>query len=381
MPPTADINATMTEQTTLQMESAFTPVHRLQFSEADYVRAVRLINNMDREPPYKYRFHMQEAIQTTTFPYLFGSMIDRELLARYRAATTDFWPYTKRLRASNFNVHTADRLDGLSEPLPRVGQKGDYLVGYVGDKHYTYQVFKRGRQFDMSWESLVNDGLGAFQDVPQRLADSAVNTDQYQVTSLYTSATGPNALLYGAPIDGITNVGALALTIGNLQTTLSLMVQQTDPVTGLQMGIRGAHLVVPPALEFTARAILTSALVQWTEVGAGAGIPVPTTNVIPQVGLTLHVNPWLPTIDVSGNVDTTWYLFADSTSGYSIGYGYLTGHEAPEICMKASDKVSPTGVALSPFSGDFETDDVLWRIRMVCGGAQFDPRFTYAQVG
>jgi hypothetical protein len=60
---------------------------------------------------------------------------------------------------------------------------------------------------------------------------------------------------------------------------------------------------------------------------------------------------------------------------------YLLGHETPEICMKASDKVSVTGSPLSPFSGDFATDNIFYRVRIVCGGTQLDPRMTYAQVG
>jgi len=60
---------------------------------------------------------------------------------------------------------------------------------------------------------------------------------------------------------------------------------------------------------------------------------------------------------------------------------FLTGHEAPEIVMKASDKVTPSGAPLSAFSGDFATDNVFYRVRHVLGGTQLDPRFAYAQVG
>jgi len=116
-------------------------------------------------------------------------------------------------------------------------------------------------------------------------------------------------------------------------------------------------------------------------VGAGGGIPVPTVNTIPQMGLKLHVDPYLQIVDVSGTNDTTWYLFADPAQGAAIEFRHLRGHENPEICMKASDKVTVGGGALSPFSGDFGTDNVFYRVRIVCGGTQLDPRFTYAQVG
>jgi len=196
-------------------------------------------------------------------------------------------------------------------------------------------------------------------------------------TSTVASATGPNANLFA--VTGVTNAGVLPLTIANLQTTLQLMAAQTD-ANGEPILCRGVHLVVPPALELTARAILTSALVQWTEVGAGGGIPVPTANVIPQYGLQLHVDPYLPIVDTSANNGGTWYVFADPSLGSAIEADFLRGFETPEICMKASDKVLVGGAAIDPFSGDFATDNVFFRVRHVFGTLALNPRYAYAQV-
>jgi hypothetical protein len=356
-----------------------------RYTESQIERGLALINNDAHLRPHRHEYAMMEAITTTDFPNLFGVIIDRELMAQYGIVQPDFASYTKIGTVSNFNQHTRDRLNGPRALLPRVGEKGEYLVSPVSDTQYTRQVYKLGRQFDISWESLVNDGMGAFDDIAADYAKAALNTEYHEVTGLYAAATGPDPLLFGAPIvdvDGVnvTNLGALALTIANLETTMELMASQTD-VNGLPLNIRGMHLVVPSALEFTARAILTSALKQWTEVGAGGGIPVPTTNVVPQMGLQLHINPWLAYIDTSGNVDTTWYLFADTGMGYAIGFDRLRGHEGPEICMKASDKVAVGGGPISPFDGDFATDNVFYRVRQVQGGNYLDPRFAYAQVG
>lgn len=356
----------------------YKPARSFRFTESQIGQALDLIENRARKPWYEHQRDLWEAITTTDFPYLFGGIIDRELLARYKVAEADWRAYTKVGMVSNFNQHTRHRLDGLTNVLPLVGEKGEYLPEPISDQIYYRQVFKRGMQFDISWEALINDGLGAFEDVPQRFAEAGANTDAWLVTSQYASATGPHALLFA--VAGITNAGVLALTIANLEATLTLMAEQQNTL-GQPMGIRGLHLVVPPALEFTARAIITSALKQWSEVGAGGGIPLPTLNVLTQKGIQLHIDPWLPIIDTSGNVDTTWYLFADPAQGYAIGLDHLKGHEAPEICMKASDKVSVTGAPISPFDGDFATDNVLYRVRVCPGGNRIDPRFAYAQVG
>jgi len=55
----------------------------------------------------------------------------------------------------------------------------------------------------------------------------------------------------------------------------------------------------------------------------------------------------------------------------------LAGHEQPEICMKASDKVSLTGGPLSAMTGDFATDNILYRVRQCFGANKLDWRATY----
>jgi len=374
---------TFTEEA--QLAESFRPVSG-RFSEAQIAEAVDLIRNAAHLPQHRHDYMLREAITTSDFPHLFGVVIERELLARYKFAAVDWTAWTKVSTVPNFNLHERHSLDGLTGVLPTVSEKGEYLVSPkpIHARRFL-QVAKYGRQFDISWESLINDGLGAFSDVAQRYADAARNTESQLVTSLYSSATGPNALLYGNPIaapDGanVINVGTLPLTIANLEATVQLMALQVDAL-GNPLGIRAAHLVVPPGLEFTARQILTSSTKMWVELGgAGGPLPMPTNNVISQIGIQLHIDQWLPIVDATGNDNGTWYLFADTTQGYAIEYARLRGHETPEICMKASDKASPTGALISPFEGDFATDNVFYRVRIVGGGTQIDPRLTYAQV-
>jgi len=56
----------------------------------------------------------------------------------------------------------------------------------------------------------------------------------------------------------------------------------------------------------------------------------------------------------------------------------LSGHERPEICMKASNKVTVGGGSINPMSGDFATDNVFYRVKLVFGATTLDWRGTYA---
>jgi len=362
--------------------SGYRPVSRT-LSEAKVARFLDLMNNTDRLAPHLHEFLVKEVITTSDFPDLFGFTIERELLVRYRAAVPDWMNYVATGVMPNFNEGEMHKVQGNQNYMPRVVEKGEYLVQPVSDSHYHRRVYKRGMQFDISWESTVNDMLSAFDDVPVRFADAVVYTRAFNATSIYTAAAGPNPLLFGAAfvdVDGgvVANQGVLPLTIGNLEITLALMAAQTD-IHGRPLGVRGMHLVVPQPLEYTARSILTSA--QYTYAAtAAAAIPLPTTNVVSQLGIQLHVDPLLQVIDLTGTNDTTWYLFADPAQGKAMQMDFLRGYEDPEICMKASDKVSTAGAPLSPFSGDFATDNIFYRVRDVHGGTQLDPRYAYAQV-
>ena len=361
------------------------PINGQGFSEARIQEAMDMINNTPHLRPHRHQFRLMEAVATTDFPYLFGTVIERELMAQYGIVQPEFAAYTKMGTVPNFNAHARYRRNGGRGVLREVGEKGEYLVTPSSMSSYTRQVRKLGEQFDISWEALVNDGMGAFNDIPEDYAKMAVNTEHAEVTGLYAAAAGPDPLLFGAPIvdgDGVNvvNLGALPLTVPNLQTQLGLMAAQTD-VNGRPLVIRGVHLVVPIQLEDTAWQITTSTALQYVDGPGAAVVPYGTTSPIPRHGIQIHVDPWLGQIDVSGDVATTWYLFADTGFNHAIGLDHLLGHETPEICMKASNKVTMTGAPISPFDGDFDSDDVMYRVRMVLGGCYIDPRCAYAQVG
>ena len=359
------------------------PVGR-RFTEEQLERGMDLINNKAGLRPRRHALVMEEAVTTTDFPYLLGTTIERELMAQYGIVQPDYEAYTKIGTVPNFLTHTRHRRNGGRGVLREVSEKGEYLVTPSSATRYTRSVRKVGEQFDISWEALINDGMGAFNDIAEDYAKMAINTNHAEVTGLYADTLTPNTNLFGAPIadvDGVnvTNLGVLPWSIANMQTTLGLMANQTD-VNGRPLSIRGLHLVIPTDLEDTVWQGLNSVAIQYADT-AGAVVPMGIANPLPRRGIQVHVDPWLPQIDTSGNVATTWYLFADTSFNYAIGLDHLRGHEGPEICMKASNKVTMSGAPISPFDGDFESDDVMFRVRLCLGGNYLDPRCAYAQTG
>jgi len=367
----------------------YQPVNGRAVKPAELAAAQNLLMNREGLPQHVWTYRLQEAITTSTFPYLFGNVIEREMIARYKACVADWKSYFKIARLRDFRTVYRHKVQGNDTRLDIVAEKGEYLVGPATECRLEYHLDKYGRQFDISWEAVINDDLGAFDDIAPRFSTAALRTEAINATKTFVDVNGPHASHFSAqgladPCDGqvVINAGTLPLTILNLETTMELMAAQVD-VNGEPLCIQGVHLVVPPALELTARQILTSTMKMWIDnaLAAAAARAYPMTSVIPQLGLKLHVDPYIPVVNTGGNQATTWYLFADPSQVAAMEFGYLRGHETPEICMKASDKVSMGGGAISPFEGDFATDNIFYRVRIVKGSLFLDPRAAYAQIG
>lgn len=353
--------------------NGYVPVSKKRVNVDELAKFTELILNESKMPRYRQEYLLNEVITTDRFPDLLGFTLEREISTRYKAAVADWKTYVRVRSKPNFNIFEIHDVGGNDNQLPEVPEKGEYATTPASDAKYEGRIKKYGRQFDISWEALINDILGAFADIPERFANAAIRTEAINVTNGYASATGPAAGLFATA--GVTNAGVLALTIANLETTLALMSMQTDE-NGEPILVRGVHLVVPPALEFTARAIITSALRI-----TGSDTIIPAGNVMSQYGIQVHVDPYLPIVDTSANNDGTWYVFADPAVSPAIQADYLRGNESPEICMKSSNKVGTGGAGeYNAFSGDFESDNVMYRVRVCQAVTQLNPRYAYAQV-
>lgn len=338
-----------------------------------------------RVEPHVREFLIREAMTTSDFPYLFGDVLDRQVLANYKAVDPVWKAYTRQSTVKDFKTSRRFAITGGDQYLDKVGEKGEYPASTRTEDYYDISVYKYGRQFDISWEAIINDDLGALRDTPERFARAAIRTEHREALRPWVHDVGAThaANLYATGGADINCVASL-LTIANLETAFEFMAGLTD-AQGEAIQNRPKYLVVPPALEMTARQILTSATKQWMELGgAGGPLPYPTTNVIAQSGLTLVVDPYIPIMDTVNNAgvaratrNTGWYLFSDPKEIAAVEVAHLKGHERPEICMKASDKVTVGGGAIGPMSGDFATDNIFYRVRIVFGATTLDWRATY----
>lgn len=338
---------------------------------------------------------LEEAATVSEFPILFGTILDRQLLAKYTIAKPDWRTYIKTGTNMDFRPQQPIGVFGLQGSLSSVASRAEYKQDAVlGSGAVQITLTKFGRRFGLGWEVLINDDLGAFSDIAERLANAALRTEYRQATQLLVDAAGngPSALLFGAPIahpiDGknVTNklVGATsALTVTGVQLAIKAFRQFVD-ADNEPIIVDGWEMVVPPNLEVPMYQVLQSQLLIAAGGDSSAATKLqisPNKNVIPNFNITGHVNPYLPILDTSANKDTTWYLIAKLNNGAAVQLNFLRGHESPELVMKNPNKVSLGGGTMNPLEGDFESDAIDWRVRHIMGGAVIDPRFAIANVG
>lgn len=322
----------------------------------------------------------QEAMSTSDFPLLFGDILDRQLLASYKAYPSTWSAYCKRATVRDFRLVRRFTLDGGEAALPNVEQGGEYKAAALNEGKYEYAVRKFGRRLPFLWEDFVNDDLDALRDAPARLAKAAGVTEDKFATDLYVDSTGPDATFFSVGNKNRATGGGSALSVSSLQTGMGAVSSQVDS-DGNPIYTDMVTLVVPPALEITARNILNA-----TEIRVAAGSASATADQLVTQNwmrgrVNIAVNPWLPLIDTTKGT-TAWYLFASPSVGRpAIEVGFLRGHETPEVFVKSPNAQRVGGGNVAPEDGDFDTDSIDYKVRHVLGGTLMDPKSAYAAEG
>lgn len=297
---------------------------------------------------------LKEALATTDWPQVFGDSVRRALLAIYGQPQFDMWrPLVSSIvPLQDFRTNRRVRLGGFAD-LATVGELGTYQPFTTpDDEEATYAAAKRGNIFELSFESIVNDDLGALRQLPQRLGIAAARTLSKFVIKTNLS---DNPTLYDSVIlihASHSNNGSTALSDSTLQTAITQMRKQTELTSGERLWITPKYLVVPPDLERTAWELCNSMVKIITNDNATT-----PNSVREKYAITPIINNW--------QTDTNdWFLVADPASCPTIELGFLGGREEPEIFVQDAANLGSVLTA----------DKVTWKIRHIYGGAVVDYR-------
>lgn len=326
-------------------------------------------------------FYLKEAMTTSDFPFLFGDVLDRQLLANYLETPQTYRNFTKVGRVRDFRTVKRFVTSGAEGVLSVVNEQAEYPEVALGEAKYSYAVKKYGRRIPFSWETMINDDLDALKDVPARFGRAARRTEQKFVTNLYCGTAGPDTTFYNAGNFSNVITGNPVLSIAALQTAMTILAAQTDSDSE-PIFIDAVELVVPPALEIVAKNILNA--IQLNMLTSGGGTSAQTLETVNWMKdrVRLSVDPYIPIVASSSNGSTSWFLFASPNNGRpALEIGFLVGNESPAIFIKAPNATRVGGGNVNPMDGDFDTDSIQYKVRHVLGGATLDNKMSVASNG
>jgi len=258
---------------------------------------------------------------------ILGNVLRKSLLASYSETPTSWQRFCRTASATDFKTITRYRLTagpGESGRLEEVGAGGEIKHGTLKESSETNSLRTYAKMLTITRQDLINDDLGALQDIPKILGRLAAVNLERRVYTLLLANTGS---FFASGNSNYLSGGSSALALSALDSALKKMIEQTDP-SGEPVLIQPSILLVPPALAATARQILNSQLLTGSTT---ANTLLPSGNPF-QGQLEPVVSPYLSTaIGLTGASDTAWYVLTGPSDFSAFEVCFLNGQQSPTV--------------------------------------------------
>lgn len=260
---------------------------------------------------YSRAFH-----STSDFPLLLSGALNSRLLENYQAATPVYRRIARQMTFSDFRAHDVLR-PGDFPQLQGVTETGEIKQGTFGEKKETAYVRPYGVGFGLSRQLLVNDNLGAIDQVLGSQGQQVALFEEITFFAMknVSSGVGPtlnedSKAVFHADHNNYTSTGT-AISTTSLGVGRALLRKQKN-LSLQQMGLAPSILLVSPDKETEAEMALTAIIAN------------DTAKANPFSGkLELVVGGQL-----TGNA---WELYADPRMGTNWTWGLLDGFQAPRL--------------------------------------------------
>ena len=247
---------------------------------------------------------------TADFPALMGNTVGRTLRRAYELAPQTFKPFVRPATVPDFRPVSRVALSDISK-MQAVAEGAEYQYATVGDSSEQYVVGKWGQIISITWETIINDDLNAFDRIPMAMGQEAAQVESDVVWAILLSnpLMSDGKTLFNADHG---NLGAAAdISIDSLQSGRTRMRTQKS-VNGRFLNNAPSFLIAGPLKEQKANQFTSS-----NYVAAKNG------DINPDYNRSL-------TPIIEGRItDNSWFLSADpnAQSIDTIEAAHLAGHE------------------------------------------------------
>lgn len=247
----------------------------------------------------------------------------------YMEANTTFDVWMKRGQDIS-DFRTVHRVIGGELPDPQaIPENGEFQETTIADGRESYKLDVWGERFSVTWQTIVNDQLGAFTEIPMkqgRAMRRKQNRLAYQVLKDNPTMSDTGALFNSTAVTtaGGHNNTAGSLgdpSVADLNTLYSKMAQAPGLSTGVFLGLEPSWIIVPPALRGVTLELLGSTANPAASGNSGVR-NIWENNLKPVVDVELSAA-------ATGGSDTAYYVAADWRDCDTLEFAYLSGMSAP----------------------------------------------------
>jgi len=273
-------------------------------------------------PPATAR--MAGGFSTVSLPGVLGSVANKEILAGFTEDPMEWKEVAAVKSVNNFHAVTSYRMNDSLE-YEEVGPTGEIKHGSVSEESYTRQAKTYAKMLGLTRADIINDDLGAFDDIRTRLGRGASRKLSTVFWTRFMNNASFFTLARANLIEGATtNLGVNG--VGLAQGVLAF--RKLKSADGKRISGKPSILLVPPELETVADGFYTSLNVNTG--GAATAESVPNNNTYKGKYRPVVVD-YLSDIEFTGNSTTAWYLLRDPKLLAAVVVSFLNGQQSPTI--------------------------------------------------
>jgi hypothetical protein len=305
---------------------------------------------------------LKEAGTPSDFPNVMADVQHKILLNAFKGFPSVWNVACKLGDVSDFKTH---HRKWLSEAFAEGGLKktpgGPYKAFVMKDRGYGITAATLGGTFGLTRETVINDDMDAFRNVPASLGRAMAR----QIAKDYVAVIEGNDAAYdGSALFGargsVSNFSFTELTadtagIAALQAATKAIAVARDPDANEIMGLQAKYLLVSPSKAEVASWLLSSLALVGGATTNGLQLN-PLQNPALSRKLELIVEPML-----ENNFPNRWYVLADPNVAPAVEIAFLNGVKEPELFVEESKAISAAGGGRDRFGYDY--DDVNFKTR------------------
>lgn len=254
---------------------------------------------------------------------ILSNVANKVLLNAFNAVESSWRRIAQITPVSDFKTRTSYSLTG-DLTFQKVGPGGEIKHGTLDETTYTNKADTYARMLAITRTDIINDDLGAFARVPQKLGRGAALSLN---DVFWTEFLGGVGTFWASGNSNVSTGGGSALSDAGLAAADSVFRTQTDP-DGNVLGSIPRILLVPTQLRVTAAQLMQSDMVNTG--GSSSTTRVPNANT--WKGMFEPVDSsYLSNSSYTGYSSAGWWLLADPQDLATIDVAFLNGVETPTV--------------------------------------------------